>query len=111
MFAPIPVVLAPYDPRWPELAAQHSERLLQSGSDVIAVHHIGSTSVPELAAKPIIDLMPVVGDEAALDLCRIAVERLGYAWHGAYGIEGRRYCTLTDSAGARIAQLHIFEAN
>ena len=87
---------------------QYSERLLQSGRDISAVHHVGSTSVPGLAAKPIIDLMPVVADEVALDRCQVVVEQLGYVWHGAYGIRGRRYCTLTDSSGARIAQLHIF---
>ena len=108
MLAPIPVVLVEYNREWPTSAAQYGERLLQSGAGFISVHHIGSTSIPGIVAKPIIDLMPVVSDEVALDRGRSAVEELGYVWHGACGIEGRRYCTLTDAAGARIAQLHIF---
>jgi len=63
--------------------------------------------LPGLIAKPIIDLMPLVTDLAALDLERGAVEALGYRWHGEYGIPGRRYCTL-DAGDRRVAQLHIF---
>lgn len=108
---PFPVVLAPYDPEWPRLAARHGERLLALGPNLVAVHHIGSTAAPGLAAKPIIDLMPLVADLAALDRVRARVEALGYAWHGEYGIEGRRYCTLSDAAGARRVQLHCFDEN
>ena len=64
---PFPVVLAGYDPKWPERAAEFASRLRVLGPVLITVHHIGSTSVPGLAAKPIIDLMPVVTDLAALD--------------------------------------------
>jgi len=81
------------------------------GSAVVVVHHVGSTSVPGLAAKPIIDLMPVVGDLAEIDRLRGRVEALGYGWHGELGIAGRRYCTLDDQAGVRAVQLHIFQAN
>lgn len=106
---PIPVFLAAYDPRWPQIAADHAERLRVLGPILVAVHHIGSTSVPGLAAKPIVDLMPLVTDLADLDRQRSRVETLGYVWHGEFGISGRRYCTLSDVAGARIAQLHFFE--
>ena len=106
---PIPVVLAEYDPAWPAIAAGLAARLDVLGSVLATVHHIGSTSVPGLAAKPIIDLMPVVTDLAALDRLRSRVESVGFEWHGELGIAGRRYCTL-DDAGLRRAQLHFFEA-
>jgi GrpB-like predicted nucleotidyltransferase (UPF0157 family) len=108
---PIPVILAAYDPEWPRLAADHSRRLQALGSALVIVHHIGSTSVPGLAAKPIIDLMPLVSDLAELDRLRGRVEALGYGWHGELGIAGRRYCTLDDPAGVRAVQLHSFQVN
>ena len=108
---PIPVVLTAYDPEWPKIAADHAERLWTLGSIIVAVHHIGSTSVPGLSAKPIIDLMPLVTDLAELDRLRSRVEALGYDWHGELGISGRRYCALSDGAGLRIAQLHFFTAD
>jgi GrpB-like predicted nucleotidyltransferase (UPF0157 family) len=109
---PIPVILAAYDREWPRFAAAHSRRLQAAlGSALVVVHHIGSTSVPGLAAKPIIDLMPVVSDLSELDRLRGRVEALGYGWHGELGMAGRRYCTLDDQAGARAVQLHFFQAN
>jgi GrpB-like predicted nucleotidyltransferase (UPF0157 family) len=111
MLPPIPMVLAAYDPAWPQMAAPHGERLAVLGATLVAVHHIGSTSVPGLAAKPIIDLMPLVTSLAALDAARGRLEALGYNWHGEFGIAGRRYCTLCDALGNRIAHAHFFSAD
>jgi GrpB-like predicted nucleotidyltransferase (UPF0157 family) len=108
---PFPVILAAYNPDWPRHAASHADRLRVLGQVLVSVHHIGSTSVPGLAAKPIIDLMPLVRNLAGLDRMRARVEALGYAWHRAYGISGRRYCTLSDEAGVRAVQLHFFRAD
>ena len=108
---PIPVILAAYNPEWPRMAASHAERLHVLGSTLMTVQHIGSTSVPGLASKPIIDLMPLVTDLADLDRKRRYVEALGYNWHGELGLPGRRYCTLSDGAGIRIVQLHFFNAD
>src|SRR5258705_1255309 len=108
---PIPVVLVPYDSEWPQMAASHAERLRVLGSCLVVVHHIGSTAVPGLAAKPIIDLMPLVTDLADLDRQRRQIEALGYAWHGELGIAGRRYCTLCDDGGVRVAHVHFFRAD
>jgi hypothetical protein len=52
---PIPIVLAAYNPEWPQIAAAHGDRLRALGSILETVHHIGSTAVPGLAAKPIIN--------------------------------------------------------
>ena len=98
----------PYNSDWPLLASSIAEKLNVLGPCLVTVHHIGSTSVPGLAAKPIIDLMPLVTDLPSLDRVRKRVEAIGYQWHGAYGISGRRYCTLSDETGSRIAQLHFF---
>jgi GrpB-like predicted nucleotidyltransferase (UPF0157 family) len=107
MLRPFPVRLVDYDADWPRQAAERIARLRVLEPVLLAAHHIGSTSVPGLIAKPIIDLMPLVGDLASLDLERGAVEALGYQWHGEYGIPGRRYCTA-DIGNRRVAQLHFF---
>lgn len=104
---PISVVLIPYDPAWPERAAEYGAGLGNLGSTLVAVHHIGSTAVPGLAAKPVIDLIPVVTSLEELDSKRALLGR-GYDWHGEYGIAGRRYCTLSGAAGQRVAQFHFF---
>jgi GrpB-like predicted nucleotidyltransferase (UPF0157 family) len=107
MLQPFPVRLVDYDHDWPRQAAERIARLRVLEPVLVAAHHIGSTAVPGLIAKPIIDLMPLVSDLASLDLERGAVEALGYQWHGEYGIPGRRYCTA-DIGERRVAQLHFF---
>jgi GrpB-like predicted nucleotidyltransferase (UPF0157 family) len=107
MLQPFPVRLVDSDPDWPRQAQERIARLRVLEPVLVAVHHIGSTAVPGLIAKPIIDLMPLVTDVAALDLERGAVEGLGYRWHGEYGIPGRRYCTA-EIGDRRVAQLHFF---
>ncbi|MEZ0164805.1 GrpB family protein [Kineococcus sp. LSe6-4] len=63
---PLTVTLADPDPRWAETFREHRSRILSAlaGQDV-QVEHIGSTSVPGLAAKPVVDLVVVVGDVTA----------------------------------------------
>ena len=65
---PIRVEIVPYSTTWPEFARQEMDRILCTLFDAIfEIHHIGSTSVPGLAAKPVIDLMAIVDDVAEID--------------------------------------------
>ena len=107
---PIPVELLPHDPAWAETAARESDRLATAlGSNLLTVYHVGSTAIPGIRAKPIVDLMPVVAGLAALDDAQAGIEALGYRWWGEYGLPGRRYCTLDDPAtGKRLVQLHCY---
>jgi len=110
MLRPLTVELLPYDPRWAGQAAVESDRLVIALEPVVLrIEHIGSTAIPGIHAKPIIDLLAAVSTLAALDARRSAFEGLGYAWHGENGLVGRRYCTLSDRAtGRRRIHLHCF---
>lgn len=110
MLPPYAVQLLPHDPSWSELAKEEAARLIAGTGDLfLAIHHIGSTSIPGIAAKPIIDLVAVAGTLDLLDSARPEIEALGYAWHGEYGLEGRRFCTFTDlHSGLRKFHLHCY---
>lgn len=98
----------PYDPDWPAQAMAEATRWRAALGDVMTdCHHIGSTAVPGLSAKPVLDLIPVVCDLAALDERRPAIEALGYEWCGAFGLPGRRFCRL-ERDGKRIAHAHCY---
>lgn len=109
---PIRVELVPHDPRWAQAARERASALAAAiGPALVAVHHIGSTAIAGIHAKPVLDLMPVVRDLAALDARRGEVEALGYRWWGEYGLPGRRYCTLSDAADERrLVHAHCYEA-
>lgn len=108
MAPPIPVHLVQYNPEWPGMASRFSDELGILGPLLTVVHHIGSTSVPGMTAKPVIDLMPLVSDLAGFDARRSDIEGLGYVWHGEFGVEGRRFCTWDNQDGVRVAQLHCY---
>jgi len=58
---------------------------------VPSIHHIGSTAVPGIFAKPMIDMLVEAADMSSVDACSSAMEGAGYAARGEYGIPGRRY--------------------
>ena len=74
-----PVRLAEYDPRWPVLYEREAARIRSVlGDRVLALEHVGSTSVPGLAAKPIIDILLVVADPADEPSYLTPLEQAGY---------------------------------
>lgn len=83
------VWISDYDPRWPDFFAELRGRVSRVlGAMVIAIEHVGSTSVPNLPAKPIIDLDVVVRPEDVSEATRI-LEQHGYRHEGNLGVEGR----------------------
>lgn len=77
-----------YDPSWPLLFEDEASLIKGILKDnLVAIHHIGSTSVPFLAAKPIIDIMPVVKDLSAVDAVSDEFVKIGYEYLGPFGIE------------------------
>ena len=110
MPAPISVELVPHSPEWAERAAHISAQVTGATGDLfLAIHHIGSTSIPGIAAKPIIDLLPVARSLAALDAAQSAIEALGFNAWGEYGLPGRRYFTRDDpESGVRLVNMHCW---
>ena len=74
-----PIALAEYDPQWLQLFAHESARIREAlGGTALRLEHVGSTSVPGLVAKPIIDMLLVVPDSADESTYVPALESAGY---------------------------------
>ena len=80
------VVVKDYDPAWAD-EFEREAALIKSalGKNCAAVYHIGSTSVPGLAAKPVIDIFPVVKSLDEADEAKERLEELGYEYLGEFG--------------------------
>ncbi len=84
------MLIHPYTPIWADHFSQISALLsAEAGEHLLAIHHIGSTAVPGLAAKPIIDIDMEYPPETALEPIINAMERLGYYHNGDQGIPNR----------------------
>lgn len=102
------VIVVPYDEEWKtqfEVEAQALRGIF--GEDIITVHHIGSTSVPGLGAKPVIDILPVVPDLTRVDQYNSVMSALGYEAKGENGLPGRRY--FQKGGDDRTHHVHIYK--
>ena len=101
------ITVAPYDPEWPKLYERAAERIRSIlGDKVLLLEHVGSTSVPGLAAKDVIDIDLTVPDPRVEAQYVPALERVGWvltirepSWH--------EHRCLTRKEGAR-SNLHVF---
>lgn len=96
-----------YDEMWPTLF-ENERTLLQMtlGKVISRIHHIGSTSVPGLSAKPVIDILIEVANLEELDSLNQAMEGVGYTVRGENGILNRRY--FTKGGNQRSHHIHAF---
>ena len=84
------VQVVDYDSSWPRIFLHLKDRVWPAVSDVaIAVEHVGSTSVPGMAAKPVIDMDIVIASRTELPAVLLRLARLGYQHRGDLGIEDR----------------------
>jgi GrpB-like predicted nucleotidyltransferase (UPF0157 family) len=105
------IVLAPPSATWAPAFEREASAVLEVLWDLpIEMHHIGSTAIPGIAAKPVIDMLGVVPAVEALDMHAHRLAALGYEALGELGIPGRRYFRKDASDGARTHQLHAFAA-
>ena len=105
------VTIAPYSPEWPALFVELREELLGAFATVpVVVKHIGSTSVPGLAAKPVIDVLLGADSLADVDSKIEPLSSLGYSYVSKYERElpTRRYFVKSAPASLRV-HLHAVE--
>ncbi|WP_134727819.1 GrpB family protein [Amycolatopsis nivea] len=89
-----PVEIVDYDPRWPQVFASLRDRITAAvGGLAQRVEHVGSTAVPGLAAKPIIDLAVVIATRNDLPAVVASFLTIGYRHRGDLGIPGREAFT------------------
>ena len=90
--APGLVKLASYTPEW-ESIYQGEEIMLRTalGNRALDIQHIGSTSVPEISAKPIIDIAIAVASDEDIDGCIAPLASVGYEYLGEFGLPGRHF--------------------
>lgn len=104
------VVVVPYDPRWPVLFDEAAAELADAlGPAAIAIHHVGSTSIPGLCAKPILDVLVSVADfAAAIDLVP-KLEKLAYEFRPEEDIPDRHYFRRPPGGKVRTHHLSLAE--
>jgi GrpB-like predicted nucleotidyltransferase (UPF0157 family) len=106
------VRVAPYDDEWPAQFCAERNRLIPIAPELLAVEHVGSTAVPGLAAKPIIDMMAAV---PSMEVADRVVERLcssGYITSAEFNRSlGDRRWLMRHAGGHRTHHLHLVLAS
>ncbi len=103
------IIVVPHDPAWPEMYREEAERLKSIfGDEIVAIHHFGSTSLTDIYAKPIIDILIEVRDIERIDAENERMYSLGYLPRGEWGIPGRRFFIKGDEEN-RTHHLHFYQ--
>src|SRR5216683_7406284 len=108
------IIIADYNPVWPVLFEEEKARILAvAGAYIEDIQHVGSTSVPGLGAKPIIDIMIGIHDLSLVEKCVQPLENLGYEYLSEFGIPGRHYFRKPPDTVStlRTHHIHMVERN
>lgn len=101
-----------YDSSWPTLFQQEVERI--NGvleKEIVCSYHIGSTSIPGMSAKPIIDILLEVKDIVKIDSYNNEMIKLGYEPRGELGLPGRRYFSREEPKDVRTHHIHAYQTD
>lgn len=103
--------IVPHDPHWPALFDKEAKVIADVlGRASVGLHHIGSTAIPGLQSKPIIDMLVEASSLSAIDGCTDDLSDSGYEARGEYGIIGRRYFKKKPSGETVGFHLHAYLA-
>lgn len=103
------IKVVPYRSEWPTVFQEERKQIEERITDdnLLNIIHIGSTSVPGLSAKPVIDILLIVKDIEKLDQKDNEFISLDYLPRGEFGISGRRY--YAKGGDQRTHQIHAFQ--
>ncbi|PEJ58478.1 hypothetical protein CN692_09410 [Bacillus sp. AFS002410] len=102
------VIVKNHDESWKDLFQAEAKQIREILKDeLIEIHHIGSTSVPNLKAKPIIDMLPIVKNIESVDKYNDKLAEIGYEGLGEFGLPGRRY--FRKGGENRTHQMHMYQ--
>lgn len=102
------IEIVAYNPQWPQMYHEEAAKIRAVlAAQIITIHHIGSTAIPNLSAKPVIDMLVEVQQIESVDAYNPQMEQLGYTPKGEYGIPQRRYFSKANGT-TRTHHLHIF---
>jgi GrpB-like predicted nucleotidyltransferase (UPF0157 family) len=100
--------LMPYDVSWKDDFLSESERIKSAAHDSsIQIEHVGSTSIPNIYAKPILDMAILCG-EKGLEVVANALENLGYDYRGQFDEKQGHFYAVLDKGSIRFVQAHIY---
>lgn len=109
------VELVEHDPSWASQYAVHARQIRESlwvagaPSEVVDIAHVGSTAVPGLVAKPIVDVVVGLREWPASPTCLEAMAAVGYRHHGELGMAGRHFLTDAPMGADRTVHVHAVE--
>lgn len=102
------VEVVPYNHQWPQMYKDEANKIKTIMNEImVQIHHIGSTSIPGMSAKPVIDILVEVRSIEKVDLFNQAMMELGYDPKGENGIPNRRY--FSKGGDNRTHHVHIFQ--
>lgn len=86
------VKLVPYSADWPRQFDEEKKLLSEAmGTLCLTIEHIGSTAIPGIEAKPIIDIAAMISSLEDVDKCVEVLTKAGYEYKGEYGLPGRHF--------------------
>ena len=105
------VELVPYSPLWEKYFQKECRNLSKVlRNNLVEIHHIGSTAIPQILSKPILDILCVVHTMDGIDLFKDEFQRLGLTWKGNHGAPQRPYFERFGSDGVTsLCHIHILE--